>query len=485
MKKLSYRLLILSVICIAGLSGCTNDENITEQGAADFTINVQTEEFTPETETRTPVEEGYKTVFKGGEQIGITAVKNGAVYNGMDNVPFTYDAATKTWTPTDTGVLPQLYYYPNVSYIAYYPYNAGMNGKKSEQEMIDAFTPQADQSTYANYTASDLMTGTGVVSGSNGAYNISFNLQHRMSLLVVKTQGKRYVTTGGYKYSSLPYNFKLKQNESLLKVYESGIRTNRIIIPSATTPQKINISFNIDDNTEISYETTYPSLAAGKYYSINLDNGGGNSTRDLQVGDYFYTDGSIVPQDVTTPPYAKSCIGIVYKTGTGSGDNVNDYAGKLTEIHGYVLSVYYVYRNARYGPNEDAGTSKSTTDYRGYFNTGKMKAAAETHGGLANNLNGYQAAYNATITCEKSYPSPGNTSGWYLPSIGQLKDAYSNKTKIIENFSKVGVSRSLDSFIRSSSEKNAKFAWLLNDGASTSAYGKEAYWYHTYSSLTF
>lgn len=484
-KQALYTAFTLLITC-----ACTDNGKYPDAPTGELILKVQTNDFKPSAETRNPVEEGYKTVFKGGEQIGITAVKNGAVYNGMDNVPFTYDATTATWKPTDSSAPPQLYYYPGVTYIAYYPYATSMDGKKTEQEIIGNFTPQTDQSTYENYTASDLMTATGTVSGSNGAYTIAFNLQHRMSLLVVQSEGQRYITTNDYEYSSLPLNFKLKLNESsLLTPYESGIGTNTIIIPPATTTQKINISFNINGNTNVSREIIYNTLAAGTYYSIAFKNGGTKAeTRDLQVGDYFYTDGSIVPQDVTTPPYAKSCIGIVYKIGTGKDDSVSDYGGKLTEIHGYVLSVYLAINNVSYGPYEDAGTSTSTDDYRGYFNTGKMIEAAATHGGLADNQNGYQAAYNATITCEKSYPSPENTSGWYLPSIGQLQDAFTMRNKIEENLGKVvGVSRSLSIIIRSNSEyePDKRYAWVLEHGFATNSYGKDASWYHAYSSLTF
>lgn len=419
MKRLSNLLLLFSVFCITGLFGCTNDnENIMEQ-ATNFTIEVQTEEFTPQAETRVPVEEGYKTVFKGGEQIGITALKNGAVYNGMDNVPFTYDAATNAWKPTDSSVLPQLYYYSGVNYIAYYPYDASMNGKKSEQEIIDAFTPQADQSTYGGYTASDLMTGTGTVTGSNGAYTITFKLEHRMSLIVVKAEGKRYVTTSGYEYTSLPFDFSLKLNDTDLQTYVGTAGLHKYLVHPTDVLQKVNINFNITSTTPISYETTYATLATGKYYDISFNYGGEILTRDLQVGDYFYTDRIIVPQDATTVPYVKNCIGLIFKVGRFEKDDSNYINGNgetMTEINGYVVAL----KDANNGSSISWGrsgevilnTNKEGSNPYGHFDGFKITQLLKNRG-----IGNYPAANVCIGYSPKASPK---SSGWFFPAGGQL-----------------------------------------------------------------
>lgn len=427
MKRLSNLLLLFSVFCITGLFGCTNDnENIMEQ-ATNFTIEVQTEEFIPQAETRVPVEEGYKTVFKGGEQIGITALKNGAVYNGMDNVPFTYDAATNAWKPTDSNVLPQLYYYPGVSYIACYPYDTNMNGKKSEQEIIDAFTPQADQSSYERYTASDLMTGTGTVTGSNGAYTITFKLEHRMSLIVVKAEGKRYVATSGYEYTSLPFDFSLKLNDTDLQTYVGTAGLHKYLVRPTDISQKVNISFNII--TPISYETTYATLATGKYYNISFNYGGEILTRDLQVGDYFYTDGIIVPQDVTTVPYVKNCIGLIFKVGRFEKDDSNYINGNgepMTEINGYVVAL----KDANNGASISWGksgevildTNKEGSNPYGHFDGFKITQLLKNRG-----INNYPAANVCIGYSPKASPK---SSGWFFPAGGQLLELRNTREEL-------------------------------------------------------
>nr|WP_302831821.1 fimbrillin family protein [uncultured Bacteroides sp.] len=504
MKRLSDLLLIFSILCISGLSGCSHDEDITEQ-TANFIIDVKTEEFTPQAATRVPLEEGYKTVFQGGEQIGITGVKNGTVYHGMDNVPFTYDATANTWKPTNSSILPQLYYYPDVTYIAYYPYNTGMNGKKSEQEIIDAFTPQTDQSTYAQYTASDLMTSTGIVSGSNGAYTISFKLEHRMSLIIVKAKGKQCVTTSSYEYSTLPFDFSFKLNDTVLPGYESGIGTHCFIVSPADASQKISVSFQSLPSIPVSYETTYTNLAAGKYYSLNFDNEGGIATiRDLQVGDYFYSDGSIMPQEISDPPSKKDCIGLVFNVGKHASDSgtYTDKSGAGMDVHGYVIVAAPNVYSCAWGSQETdrpdgVGTSKNSSDFMGYDNTQKIKAKALTKNPSATATSGlstdgtdnYPATYYAIFKFEEDCPTPQGSSGWFLPSMGQVQAVYSLKTKLTEKLIKLNKNTLFnDRYSWTSTETGSTgqhcYGYNLNTGRLNPA-GKGAGWYSPIAILAF
>lgn len=503
-----YIIVALISLSICVLS-CTPESTDTINTYKDMPLSVtaNANAFIPAKKTTTTraSENLYKTEFTNGDQIGITAVKNGTVYNGMDNVPFTYDAATSTWKPTDSSVLPQLYYYPGVTYIAYYPYDATtMSGKKSEQEIIDAFTPKTDQSTYANYTASDLMTGTGTVSGSNEAYTIAFKLEHRMSLFVVQAEGKRYVTTSGYGYSSLPFDFSLKLNDTDLQTYESDAGTNRYIA-RADVSQKVNISFKITDTTPVSYETTYATLTAGKYYSIDFENGGvAAETRDLQVGDYFYSDGSIVPQDVITPPYSKSCSGLVFYVGKHASDNSNytNKNGEAMDAHGYVIVAAPNDYKCAWGSQDTekpngVGTSKNGNDFMGYDNTRKIKAKAlaknpeaiATSGLSTDATNNYPATYYATFGFEKDCPSPQSSSGWFLPSMGQLSGVRSQQSKLTENLIKLGRNTLFNNrYSWTSTETGSTgqhcYGYNLNTGGSNSA-GKGAGWYFSIAVLTF
>lgn len=423
--RIQVLLLVLSVIFIS----CEDNHSI-EAGESGIPLSLQIEmgSFTSSVGTRINYN-GFSTQFAGGDQIGITAVKNGAVYNGMDNVPFTYDAATSTWKPSDSSVLPQLYYYPDVTYIAYYPYDATtMNGKKSEQEMIDAFTPKTDQSTYANYTASDLMTGTGTVTGSNEAYTIAFKLEHRMSLFVMKAQGKKCVSASGGEYPVLPYDFSFKLNDTALPTYKFSDGTYRCMIHPTTASQKINIGFKIATDIPVSYEKTYATLTGGNYYSFDFNNEGGKAVkRDLQVGDFYYQDGSVLPKDATFYQFANNpCIGVVFYAGGGNGDNVSNYDGRLSAINGYVLALNHT--KSTWGDNSKTWTNDNKKNYSGYSDTKLIKAGVDAGKSFP--------VYNY---CVNFRPAPtGKSSGWYIPSIAQVSDfVYTNYSVVNASISKL------------------------------------------------
>lgn len=413
------RILAFMFLLQAFIVSCTQENVIQEENSIPLILQVKTEDFVSSTETRTPIEDGYKTVFKGGEQIGITALKDGAVYNGMDNVPCMYDATSNVWTPSNNSV-PQLYYYPGVTYIAYYPYDSNMNGKKSEQEIIDAFTPQTDQSTYAAYTASDLMTSTGTITGSDGAYTITFNLQHRMALIGVKAT-ENCITSDGYKYSSPALDFTLKLNDVQKQPCPVSVGTHRYLIKPTTVPQKIDMDFT--GSTAVSYTTTYAALAESKYYYTHLHSAT-TVVRDVQVGDYFYDDGSIIPKGSTAALVPEHCLGLIFKVGAYSGDVLEDYAGSIEKIHGYVISLEDV-ANRPWG-DSGTGDTGANDSYRGYNNTQI----------LLQFYAGKDYAVHVADAYNDIRPTPAGVSRWYLPASNQLKAAWDARNSL--DFPKVG-----------------------------------------------
>ena len=77
--------------------------------------------------TRTPTQDGNTATFNTGDAIGIFIVKDGAIIDGVNNMKFTYQAATADvearWTPPAGS---QIYYYAGATYIAYFPYTNGV-----------------------------------------------------------------------------------------------------------------------------------------------------------------------------------------------------------------------------------------------------------------------------------------------------------------------------------------------------------------------
>ena len=136
---------------------------------------------------------------------------------------------------------------------------------------------------------------------------------------------------------------------------------------------------------------------------------------DPKVGDFFYTDGTWS----TTMDDNKTVAGVIFALadGAASGDDVANYpeAG-LTEIKGWVIAAADAGTGIAFKSGEGAaiasipeGMVTDATDIRGFANTSAWLAETDAASYLAAST---AQAYSVEIT--------GTTSGWYLPSVGQL-----------------------------------------------------------------
>ena len=419
MKETRITLLLASILL---LTACEQAEIML--GTADTILNVEvsTEGFTPtEGSTTRASENHYQTEFTNGDQIGVTMVKGGKIVDEVDNICFTYNATTKKWT-TDSAL--PLSYYQDVTYLAYYPYDAGMNGKVSEQEIIDAFTPLADQSTYANYTKSDLMVATGIADLT--AKTLTLPFRHAMAMVSVSVFTKTFATSGGYKYTPGEEFAVRNLTETAITVEGTSVKpcpfndgTYRVIVTPDAAEKTINIQYKWVDLVDYT-DAAKKTLPAGKYTHYNFKMPESIPyVRNIQPGDYFYRDGKILPRETLVIPDPTNCVGIVLCSASGSDAN---YGGNCQDntIHGHAVSVYDV-ANCKWGPNGNIGTntSDSWNDWRGYQITQKMKEDGDTnHGGFS--PSNYAAAYYCLnwINDNRGKLTTTQTSGWYFPSEG-------------------------------------------------------------------
>ena len=454
---------LLVLLSAVSLCGCSNDDEpvVTATDGTTLTVTARADGFastdgtaqtgTPQTRAS---ESGYTTRFVKGDQIGVFAVKNGSVIADCQNVPCTYNGTT--WS----GV----YKYAGATYFAYYPYTDGMNGKTSVDAIVAAFnatvTTATDQSTYAKYTACDLMT-TDVVSPTGSS--LSFSFTHKMSLIEISLPAQKYKTTDNadaYEYSAPVLNptFSLTLSGSggatTIKPCPMGNGAFRYIVPASTSGTTVSGAFNIADGKTIEYSKSSLSLSAGNYKRLNVTYDGANTVvvRALAVGDFYYSDGSICPGDASNSP-SEGCIGIIYSTdanriGTAAK---NALATKgVTTPHGLVMALTNASDGCRwgeYGKDENssgnngepfnANTDQSKKQYE------NVNGYAETHWiineyGKSGNTalqNTYTAFYHAnrygtTDSGTAQYAAPANTTGWFIPSMGQWWDILSNLGEI-------------------------------------------------------
>ena len=448
MKTNLLNISILVLLTAVSLCGCSNDdEPVAATDGTTLTVTARADGFAPAegtAQTDTPqtraAESGYTTTFVKGDRIGVFAVKDGNVIADCRNLPYTYDGTA--WS--------KVYKYTGATYFAYYPYTESMNDKTSVDEIVAAFSTAVatatDQSTYAGYTACDLMTAT--VEPPIVGTSLSFSFTHRMSLIEISLPVQKYTTSGSadaYEYSApvLGATFSLAPGSgngaTTIKPCPMGNGIYRYIVPAGTSGVTLSGVFSTADGKTIEYLKDNLSLSAGNYKRLNVTYSGAPSTpteRALAVGDYYYSDGSIYPGDASNPP-SEGCIGVVFWVGSIIEEDPllkEDHPGCT---HGLVAAL------------QDASSSKTkwSSDYE-YITDNWLKNQGSTYGirnlketekmqGYANTkaLEGYNASERATgsnsrktvlpIGLIRSYagahPAPASSSGWYFPSIKELK----------------------------------------------------------------
>ena len=131
-----------------------------------------------------------------------------------------------------------------------------------------------------------------------------------------------------------------------------------------------------------------------------------------EVGYYYYSDGTCSPD--YNSGTSSTCIGIVFKVGAGEGDNASNYtASTFTDdvIHGYAVALKNTGTNrTSWGNISSVTLSTDNEKFYGYSNTQAIK---NTTGYSESN---FRACYNAV---NYTPAAPANSSGWYLPSLGE------------------------------------------------------------------
>lgn len=147
--------------------------------------NVENVPTTPETDKlpiniSTTLTRATDSVFEAGDKVGIFVVNEpnalATSSNHVDNMGFTYST---TWTP-DTPIY-WLDQTTKADFYCYYPYAEGAN------TAAHAFATKADQSSLANYKASEFLWGkTTGVAPTEEAVNITTNHTFSNALVILK-----------------------------------------------------------------------------------------------------------------------------------------------------------------------------------------------------------------------------------------------------------------------------------------------------------
>ena len=449
----------LACALILMLAACTSDalDELppagTDPDARPLTITVSDGGMYATGQTRAQ-ERGYSTVFTEGDRIGLYVVKDGTLE--VKNLCLTLQGGK--WTlPAGAS---QLLYSPGRSYHAYYPYrkDGDLNGKVLPgdedffKSVVQLWFVNPDQSTYAQYTASDLMTARGVYNN----HTLSFAMEHRMSLLILQVPATKYTYTekiDGQEISKSYYRYTAVISENLY--WQENPYTARLLVNTKSLalldPGPYKYYY---DGTEETFNFKYPQLKLqpGKYTVHQVDDSKVTEVfRSLKAGDYYMQDGSILPGDEDVKPFRdelrKSCLGVVFWVGeiegmhwTRTGDKAGDRLLMRDHpecVHGMVVAMrdassqevkWATGKGATEGIYEWAESFKDFTSgeqadweeiQKSDLSFGYCSSRLMALYGSRNSDTTFPV-YDAIATYATARPAPTGSSGWFLPGKNEL-----------------------------------------------------------------
>ncbi len=428
------------------LAGCTNEDEPIVAENSDVTFEITDAGFGSGSRAS---ESGYVTEFTAGDACGLYIVRNGRIIS--DNIRIQASAgngAQINWTP-DSPIYGGL---EGESVFLYYPYQSDMAGKinLTADDAEEFFAPLAaswevktNQSDYADYTASDLMTSKGKATATtDGKLNLSFIMTHRMALAVIpaplvvytfkEISGVCYGPMPDFKAelpiefvgNTVPYHFEETSDSEDRTAYRYLYRPDQSTTISGSF-ETFTENPQIGGKETRAFSMTTSGKQGGAYVTYNVDPDRGPIECNLRPYDFFCKDKN---NDWYVRPRqegpGEECIGIVFYAGfnTSTYNNVyspyppnadmrEDYDTPLYDdgpslpkgvFHGYVVALADVtditqkYRK-EYGScmlNDIAwSTSLSTIShknlltignkylYRGYYNNLQIqKCIKETEG---------------------------------------------------------------------------------------------------------
>lgn len=449
----------LACALILMLAACTSDalDELppagTDPDARPLTITVSDGGMYATGQTRAQ-ERGYSTVFTEGDRIGLYVVKDKTLE--MENLCLTLQGGK--WTlPAGTS---QLLYSPDRSYHAYYPYQDDryLNGKVSPGDedffkiVVYYWLVKTNQSTYAQYTASDLMTARGVYSN----HTLSFAMEHRMSLFILQVPATKYSYTekiDGREISKSYYRYTAVLSKNVY--WQENPCTARLLVntksPKVFNPGPYEYYYNGNRETFYFDYSSQLNLQPGKYtvHKVGDNEAGKEEFRSLAAGDYYMQDGSILPGDEISKlsrDERKSCLGVVFWVGEIEGIHWTQ-TGRLEGdrllmrdhpecVHGMVVAMHDASQEVKWAIGKGAAEStyawaKSFNDftpgeqadweeirksdlYFGYYRFRLMALYGSRHDDTT------FPARNAIATYANSHPAPAGSSGWFLPGENEL-----------------------------------------------------------------
>lgn len=445
------------ILAAAFVAGCSqNDElDVTPvENEGQLTIHATASDFVSSDADTRIINEGADTQFEAGDKIGIFAIRSTDNKLLVQNMPLEYAGAD--WTGNDNKV----YYYKNTSYVAYSPYDenlsiASADNQASLQEQIkEHFTQKleaAGNDQSIAYPSLDLMLASAEPTdiGNANAKSLSFDFKHQLALMEIEVPVKAYLDTDKNFIYAEPFTKDFTLNSNSLTMYPLSIKTEGVAGEDAKAYSlfrflvKPEMAYTLGGELKygapIQLEEKTVNLETGKYmkYTINAEGAESSYTeRAIAVGDYYYADGSICPGTNDGDNIIKeNCIGIIFATDNVSVSNGMDGSkkytnGKVLALENYhtdemiptsntSTSSYYVIWGAHTVENDDVIAKAEGYDVF----SGKLDGYAKTMD-FASSVEAVQNVLKFGKESNTKYVAPNSSTGWYMPSIGELIEVF-------------------------------------------------------------
>lgn len=447
--------IIYSILSLSFLAACSTMEDegsfttqSIEKGENVLILEISASDFVVDGRTNTrATDDGKYTSFEKGDKVGLIILENGVSIEN-NNLPYIYDGAEWDYdqeTAENEGTGKKLYYNNNsltdVTYIVYYPYDKNADDATNIGELKSKFIWSANQSTKEAYRNLDLMTWS-----TQGApiAKLDVALEHAYPSFSISVD-KKYILADGVSTVC-----RLETEIAGMKFYVGDKAVTPLCAKDGS--YRCILEDGFDGNVRWKY------TADKEPYANNKDITATANTRYSQVetidlgeytkvqnGDFYCVKedvGYLVPKEASAEFLEDlNCVGIVFYNGNGvSADNYGlldgkkglavslqdaTLAGKAKFTWAYVddcnVSGWLATSTWAGNITRPSGFTSTTAQdkWQGYVNTLALRQYNEdaAHSASKNKL---IEALDEFVAAQ-SISLPAVTSGWYCPSIRDLK----------------------------------------------------------------
>lgn len=450
--KIQFLFLLLSWI----LSSCSGDDCLSpetpqpDNGAIELTVSAGDFVTDGAPLTRATESNDGKTItFDRGDRIGLIIVADNGSTLVADNVPYTYGGTNWAFDAGNVEGKTAPYYdngISNVTYIAYFPYSKEADGIKTLNALKNMFTPKADQRSEADYRASDLMVWTSDATAPQKKLNIA--LTHAYASISLSSEVKytlpdgnstvlSYISVSDVSFTTgsdvcLPFQAEDGSFRCILPTGTSGVVRCFYFLHNKTYGGSHDLGRGTTANTRYVWQETI-----NRAYGFDM----------AQVGDFYCKNGSgagyLVPGDIASLPSVQkdACLGIICWVGRDAFDEDPLLKSQHPSCtHGLVVALQNAGDNGMHWSNEaevittewinkDENPYKNIVDLLeqdkrcGYSNTLVLiDYNAKKYSSAVGSSNGKRVLpIDAIQQYADEHPAPTNSSGWYFPSVMELK----------------------------------------------------------------